>query len=244
MVQLECRGNGGMIPIEPESSEYLFKNSDVIAYVKVLEVTKIKKKYHSEPLSLGARIIFPRQLAKVRFLKILKGSQGLKDTTATIVKSKSFNYLSEGQEVVVYLKKVKGRYQTINLSGWEWRLASTLANINNLKADGCGVVVGVLLNKDKRNFHDFKIHILKGRHKAPIILGDQVIQTSLLKTEEVGKFNISEVPLDHGTIYIILLEVKGGLHSHNRLVNGYYPYILLEENEWRVVYFDINEIIK
>lgn len=239
MVTLGCVKSSEMIPINPESPEYLFKNSDVIAYVEVLEATKVKE-YPTEPLPLGTRFIFPEQHAKVRFLKILKGPQEIKDTTTTIVKSKSFNYLSEGQQVVVYLKMIKEKYWTINLSGWEWRLVSALANINNLKREGSGVVVGIA---NKGEFCDFKIRILKGRHRAPITIRDQIIQASLLKTEEVGEFGMSEISFNPKVIYTILLEVGGGLYSHNRLINGHYPYILLEENEWKAVYFDIKEEI-
>lgn len=226
------------LPIKPETAEWLFENSEVISYVEVLKVDK-KIEREDKPLPPGIYPTFSKQHAEVNLLEILKGPEDLRGTIITIIKDRSRYYLTEKQRLVVYLKEDKGRYHTIDAFGGEHRLASTLANVNSLKKDmGSGIVVGIL---NKGNFSDLKLHILQGRHKAPLIPGDEVEKVYLLKVEEVDRFDISKIPLEPGS-YTILLELEGDLHSHYQLINGYYPYLILKEDNWRVLYFNLKKI--
>ncbi len=57
-------------------------------------------------------------------------------------------------------------------------------------------------------------------------ISDKTWGNYLLKTIEVGEFDIIEVPLEEGD-YTVLLEFNRGLYPHSRLVEGHYPYIII-----------------
>jgi hypothetical protein len=88
---------------------------------------------------------------------------------------------------------------------------------------------------------DLEVYVLQGRHKAPLILGSKIWKDNVIRREKIGEFDIAEVSLKPGT-YTLLIQFNGNLHSFGRLVNGYYPYVILEENDWRALYFDMKEI--
>lgn len=223
--------------VRSESEEWLFENSDIISYVEVLQVdTKIKGP--TKPFPPGINPIFSMQRAKVKFLKILKGPESLEGTIGNVIKDRSYFYLTEKEKSAPYLKEKNGLYHTVGSFSGQRRLASALADINNLRGDiGSGIVVGIL---NKGDLSDSKLHILQGRHKAPVILGSKVWKNNLIKVERVSKFDIAGIPLERGA-YTILLELKGNLYAFSRLVDGYYPYVILEENNWRALYFDIKK---
>lgn len=82
--------------------EAFFKVSDVISYVEILEVEPSidKSPSPSEPIP-GP--LFPKQRAKVKFLKILRGPVSLENTTSTIIKRRAYFYLIEKERLVLYL---------------------------------------------------------------------------------------------------------------------------------------------
>ena len=228
----------------PPSQTWLFERSDIISYVEVLEVDKAIELPPSSPENMkpGEIARYPKQFAKVKFLKLLKGSKELENTTRNIIKGGGANfYLKEGEKLVLYLKKWIWSYHTFN-SRAESRLAPVLANVNSLKKEmKNGIVVGVF---NKESLEDLKVHILQGRHKAPIILDSEIYKDNLVKKERINEFDIAEIPLEPGS-YTILIELEGNLYNFNRLVVGYYPYVILEENSsrnWRSINFDLNKI--
>lgn len=231
---------GLAVPESKETKEWFFENSDVISYVEVLEVDR-RIEEPTELLPPGSRDVFLKQQAKIKFLKILKGPKELENTTDNIVKKRAYFFLTEKERLVLYLRKRLCSYHTFSVSQGEWRLASALADVNSLKKDTeSGIVVGVL---NKGNLQDLRIHILQRRHKAPVILDSESWKNNLVRREKIGEFDIAEIPLAQGA-FTVLLELKENLYSFNQLVDRYYPYVILEENNWQAIYFDIEAIKK
>jgi hypothetical protein len=227
------------IPIKPESPEWLFRHSNVIGYVEIIEVDKKIKKNQSFENLEGIYSTYPRQGCKAKFLRILKGSNDLENTTVSLVKEYSRYFLTEKQKIVLYLKK-KDVYHTIDQFGGEHRLASALCDINNIREDiQTGGIVVAVLNKEK--YTDYKVHIIKGRHRSPINKGDEAWKKYLLKSAKFNEFDIVEVPLQGGR-YTVLLELNGNIYCHSRLINGYYPYVIISENRFKPIYFDLKMI--
>jgi len=233
-----CQG----LPIEPQSFKWLFEHSDLIAYVEIISVDKKidNSIYKNQPP--GIYSLFREQYCQVNVLRILKGSTQLKNKTITVIKRKSCYCLKEKQRLVFYLEKQNGVYQTIDPFGGEHRLASALCNINELRKDvqTGGVVVAVL---NKREDISFRVHIIQGRQRAGINIGDKIWRKYLLKILEISEFDIAEVPLEEGS-YTMLLEINHKLYPHSRLVEGCYPYVIITEKKWIPLYFDINKIKK
>jgi hypothetical protein len=228
------------LPIKPKGAKWLFEHSDLIAYTEIISVDKeVDYESPKEPVP-GVYPVFGEQRCKAKILKVLKGLEELEDRSLVIIKRRSRYYLTEGQKVVLYLEKQKDTYQTIDPFGGEHRLASALSNVNNLRKDTetGGVVAGVLNKKEEVRL---KIHIIKGRQKAGITIGDKIWKEYLFKSVDIGKFDIAEIPLKGGR-YTILLEHNGNLHPHSRIIDGYYPYVIIRENNWKPLYFDINKI--
>jgi len=220
--------------IVPPSSEWLFENSDVISYVEVLEVDR---RIRAE--DLGSIGDFPKQNATVKFLKMLKGPKRLTGETSSIVKGKGYFYLRERQRVILYLRKKLRSYRTISSFEGQWQLASALADVNNLGVEkGSGIVIGLL---KRGNPQEVEAHILRGRHKAPIALNSLIYKEQLVKTARFGEFDIAEMPLEPSA-YTILVGLGGSLYSFSPLVDGYYPYVILDETDWRGLYFDLESI--
>ncbi len=213
--------------------------AEIISYIEITEVDR-KIEGPSEPFPPGSRTSYSQQTAKIKFLKVLKGPKELEGKTGEIIKKKTYFYFTAEEKLVVYLEKKGDKYYTVGESSNEWRLPSALANINKIQKDSqSGIVVGVLNNP---GIKDLRVHILNGKYKAPVLLNDEDWKKNIVKEEKIGEFGIAEIFLEPGN-YTILLEFEGKLYSFNRLVNGYYPYIILEkEGDWRAIYFDIDEI--
>lgn len=231
--------------VNPPSEEWFFENSDIISYVEVLEVDKeVDKeiKRSSESLLLGSKTIFSKQHAKVRFLKILKGPGELENTTANIIKRKAYFGLGPKEKRVLYLRRGIWRYYTVSIFGGEWRLASVLANVNALNKDkGSGIVVGLL---NKGDLQGLEIHVLHGRHKSPVILDSEVYEANFVKEEKIGEFDIAEISLEPGA-YTLLIELDGSLYSgFSQLVDGHYPYVIIKEDNWRGLHFDMEGVLQ
>lgn len=221
--------------LNPPSQEWCFENSEAIAYVEVLKVSR-KVEKPTESLPPGIWRTFPRQRVKVRFLKVLKGPEELENTSSTIIKGRAHFYLDEGEREVLYLRKGIWRYHTVSTFQCITGLAPVLAKMNSLKKHkGSGLVIGVL---NKGNLEGLEVHILEDRHKAPVILDSEIYRDNLVKKERIGELDIAEIPLEPGS-YTVLIELNGNLYSFNRLVDGYYPYVILEENNWWGLHFDI-----
>lgn len=221
------------VPVLPLTDEQLIESSDLIVYVEVLELDKNTAQRSKDSL------LYPKQIAQVNVLKVLKGS--VKREDIKITKKRAYFQLQEKQRLVLYLKKYFGSYQTVSVFSQETRIASAIANVNEyLIQDGSGIVVGIT---NKEPIERLNIHILKGRNRAPILLGGKNYQKNIVITRKTEEFDIAEIPLDPGS-YTILIEYKDALYSFNRLVDGYYPYVIIGDqnySNWRSVNFDFNQ---
>ena len=98
-----------------------------------------------------------------------------------------------------------------------------------------------ITNKEPQEI--LNIHILKGRNRAPILLGGKNYQENIVITRKTEEFDIAKIPLNPGS-YTVLIEYKDTLYSFNRLVDGYYPYVIIGNqnySNWRSVNFDFNQ---
>jgi len=228
------------LPIKPKSSKWLFEHSDLIAYVKIISIDKKMSGNTHKKQPPGIYPLFEKQHCRTKVLKVLKGPTELINKIISVVKIKSHYYLKEKQRLVLYLKKQDKVYRTIGLFGGEHRLASALCNINELREDvQTGGIVSAVLNEKKDT--SLRIHIIEGRHKACINIGDKTWKNHLFKILPIDKFCIAEIPLEEGS-YTVLLELKHNLYSHSRLVDGYYPYVIIAKGRWKPLYFDIDKI--
>ena len=237
--------NGGQmlkrkrLPIKPESSKWLFENSDLISYGEVVDVDReIDDSVHKRQPP-GIYPSFKIQLCRVKLLKVLKGSDELKGKIITVIKKRSRYYFKKGQKRVLYLKEHYRIYETVDLFGGEHRLVSALCNINTIKNIQRGGIVAGILNKGKENY--LRICIIRGRQKAGVTIGDKIWGNYLLKTVQIGEFDIAEVPLEEGN-YTVLLEFNNNLYPHSRLVEGHYPYVIITKGRWKPLYFDMDKI--
>lgn len=222
------------------SDQQRFQKADVVCYVEILEVDKKIEESSSghDPLE-GEVIIHPEQTVRAQCLKVLKGPEELQGTTLVIVKQRSDFHLVENQRRVLHLSHDAHRFRTVGWRSGEWRLPSVLSIANTLKNDaGSGIVVGVLAEYSLKNS---MVHILKGRHRAPVTLHSRQWEEALTGAYTIGDFDIAEIFVEPGS-YTVLLEVDGTLRSFSRLVFGYYPYVIVEEHQWRTVYFDVEEM--
>ena len=226
------------LPIRPESPEWLFEKSDLICYGEIVNVTREINSDVDKEQPPGIHPSFEMQLCRVKVLKVLKGSDNLKGETIAVIKRKTRYYFRKCQKVVLYLKESCGVYKTLDLFGGEPRLASALCNINTLKGLQAGGIVAAVLNKEEAYL---RIHIIRGRQKSDISIGDKTWENHLLKNIEIGEFDIVEVPLEEGS-YTVLLESNRGLYPHSRLVEGHYPYIIITRGRWKPLYFDMDKI--
>ena len=228
------------LPIKPQSCKWLFEHSDLIAYVEIISVDKKTNDSIYKKQPPGIYPSFGEQYCQANVLKILKGLTELKNKTITVIKRKSRYYLKEKQKLVLYLEKQNEIYQTIDLFGGEHRLASALCNINELRKDvqKGGIVVTVL---NKKEDVSFRIHIIRGRQKVDINIGDKIWRNYLLKILDIDEFDTIEVPLGEGN-YTVLLEIDHNLYPHSRLIDGYYPYVIITKGKWKPLYFDIDKI--
>jgi len=219
----------------PLSQDWFFENSEVIAYVEVLKVSrKIERSTQLSPPGIWRT--FPRQRVKVKFLRVFKGAKELEDTTGTVIKGRAHFYLNKEERLVLYLRKGIWRYHTVSNFQGRTGVSSVIPYINSLEKDkGSGLVVEVL---NKGDLKDSEMHVLQGRQKSPVILDSETYRDNLVKKEKIDEFGIAEIPLEPGS-YTVLIELDGDLYSFNRLVEGHYPYVILEENTWEGLYFDV-----
>ena len=224
------------------SDQQRFQKADVVCYVEILKVDKeIERPSLDEPPPPGKRITYPEQMATVKCLRLLKGPDELQDVTFNVLKQASHFFLREKQRRVLYLSQNRERYSTIGIDSGESRLPSALSISNTLKDDyGSGIVVGILADQPLENLN---VHILQGRQKAPISLHTAQWKDALIKKAETEDFGIAEIPLESGS-YSVLLQLDERLYTFSRLVNGYYPYVILDKNQWRPVYFAIEDVVK
>lgn len=222
------------IPVLPLTDEQLIKSSDLIVYIEVLKIDKNITKQSKDSL------LYPKQIAYVNVLKVLKGS--VKSENIKITKKRAYFQLQEKQRLVLYLRKYFESYQTVSVFSQETRIASAIANVNEyLIQDSSGIVVGIISNKEHKE--RLNIHILKGRNRAPILLGGKNYQKNIVMTKKADEFDIAKIPLDPGS-YTVLVGYKDTLYSFGRLIDGYYPYVIIGEqnySNWRSVNFDFNQ---
>jgi len=218
------------IPIIPETTQRLFEDADVVAYVlidKVEEGIEISPPgaHHPEVLKT-----YPRQRCTASLLWILKGDSALQNEKVPIVKEISRYFVSENEKRVLYLQKRGDFFQTIDSFGGEPRLASALCDIRNSKKDvhGGGVVAS-FQGKDRMSRPI--IHVLRGRQPTSLRMTDTAWDTFLLTSKPIGEFDICEIPLEQGT-YTVVMEMGGHLFSYTRLLNGYYACVKVGEYRW------------
>jgi hypothetical protein len=159
-----------------------------------------------------------------------------------IIKRKSRYRVYKKEKTVLYLeRKKRNLYQTIDAWGGENRLHFLLAKVKSLQwwYKGSGIVVGVTGIKNKEEYQDLKIYIFEGRHKYPLNLKDSETQASLLKIENLGKYNVTEVSLKPEKIYTILLKAGNSYTFYKYKDEEYYPTVFLEKNEWEALEFDL-----
>jgi len=227
------------LPIKPENPKWLFENSDLISYGEIVDVDREVDTTVHKKQPPGIYPSFEMQLCRVKLLKVLKGSDELKGKIITVIKKRSRYYFKKGQKRVLYLKEHYRIYETVDLFGGEHRLVSALCNINTIKNIQRGGIVAGVLNKGKENY--LRIYIVRERQKAGVTIGDKIWKKYLLKTAQIGEFDIAEVSLEKGN-YTVLLEFNNNLYPHSRLVEGCYPYVIITKGRWKPLYFDMDEI--
>jgi len=219
------------IPIEPETIQWLFNNSDVIAYVEIISVQSGAGKRSTLNGIWEMPRIFPEQHCKACVLWVIKGDEYFQNRTISIVKEPSRYYLSEREKRVMYLRKEnRGSFCTIDRFGGEHRLVSAVCNMRNLNTDAKSGGVIVSVYNGHESAHP-KVHVLKGRHPSSLNMNDRDWKTSLVKSANMGEFNIWQISLQKG-LYTVLLEIKGTLYSHTRLTNGYYACVIVGMYRW------------
>ena len=224
-------GDSGAVPIVPETTQKLFEDSDVIAYADIDSVENKIEKVVSVGIPPQGPKIFPSQRCTASFLWILKGDVGLQNETVPLIKERSRYYLSEKEKRVLYLRKDGDLFRTVDRFGAEHRLVSALCDIRNLKKKATtGGIVASFHQESHKSLRP-AIHILRGRQKASLKVNDRAWGDSLLKTSNIGMFDICEVPLPEG-IYTVLMESDGVLFSYTRLTNGYFPCVIVGKYRW------------
>lgn len=213
--------------------EWVINSSELIVYVEILEVNKSVKE---EAIYSKHGPLFPEQSAQVKFLKILKGTERLENSVNQVRKQESHFSLYNGERLVLYLRKEGDKsFRTIGTFRGHRRLASAIADINTIKKQRAGLVIGIIGNK---KLEDIEINILEGRYKAPVVLETSTYEKGLVKTAKPGEFGIATISLEPGK-YTVLFKTDDRLEGFSRLINGHYPYVILQKSNWRGLYFDI-----
>jgi len=231
----------GAVPIVPETTKRLFELSDLIVYAEIVRVEGEPYERRDPKTGVEASEIFPEQRFEATFLWVLKGEMVLQDKTVSVIKVRSRYYLTKGQKRVLYLTKREGSYRTVDRFGGEHRLASALCDIRNLRTDAQeGGIIATFLDGNEHLCS--KVHLLRGRHNKSLRINDKEWNKSLLRTDIVARFNICDIKLERG-IYTLLLEMDGRLRSYTRLIDGYYPCVIIGQYRWwEPIYFDLRAI--
>lgn len=221
------------LPIAPEGTLKVLRDSDVVAYARINTVEdKIEKVPPSDRPQPDILRAYPRQRCTITLLWILKGDATWEGKTVPLLKERSRYFVSEKEKMVLYLKRQGDFFHTIDGFGEEHRLAFVLCDIRNSKKDSKsgGIVASVngngMLSRPRPT-----IHVLEGRQRTTLRIGDDRWNTSLLQTKTIGEFDICEIPLDKGT-YTVLMEEDGQLFSYTRLLKGYYACVNVGEYRW------------
>ena len=218
------------LPIEPETTERLFHDSDVIAYAAIIHVDKRIRNRERSRMKFLAPGIFPEQSCEVSLLWILKGESSLQGKTISIIKKRSRYYLAENEKRVLYLKMQDRHFQTVDKFGGEHRLASALCDIKNLETGARSGGIVASFRVDDSSLCP-KIHLLRGRHRMSLKKNDKIWREFLIKPEKISRFNICEIPLERG-LYTVLVEIEDHLYSYTRPVDGYYACVMVGNHRW------------
>lgn len=219
-----------MEAIQPETPE-LIRTSDLIAYVEIIKVAPVIEEGASEHLHPGSYRTFPAQKACGRILRSLKGAVAEGSDVVDVIKQENGFYLSQNERRVLYLKRKDGFYETSGILGGEHRLASAIWELRRAEEKGYGVVVGA-----KGNPAGLTAVVLRGRHSVPLIPESENWVQTVVKKAPVDELGVAEFLLESGS-YTILLYKGAEVYHPNRLVNGFYPYVILDrESRWKIVY--------
>jgi hypothetical protein len=249
-------------PNKPLGQKKQIYMSDIVAYVKVVgldsapagampgtkltsnsnELLRRNIKTSEFNKTVGKIEQYPEQKVDAKILKILKGPTSLEGQTIAIIKPQSYFLFKREERQIVYLKKFWGKFKTISPFSGETRIASALAAVNEIYGNNSGVVIGIsnpnIYNQEMQKQTESEFYVLIGRHKAPLSDKSKNYQKSLYIKVTLTDLCIKEIKLQDGS-YTILKKLKnnGEFESFNRLVDGFYPFIVLKDNKWQAVYF-------
>lgn len=216
--------------VQPETPR-LIESSDLIAYVEVIEVTPEIGEEALEPLPPGMYRTFPAQEAQVRFLRVLKGKVSAELGEVGVIKEENGFFLSRDKPRVLYLKRKKDFYETLGNLGGESRLPSAMWELHRREGKGYGVIVGAL-----GELSGLVAVALRERHFAPLVPESESWMRSIVKSISIDELGVAEIQLEPGN-YTILLQKGKEVYRPYRLVDGFYPYVILdEESRWKIVY--------
>ena len=220
----------GTEAVQPETPR-LIETADVIAYVEVIRVTPEVAEQVLEPLPPGMYKTFPAQKAQVRFLRFLKRKVRAELRKIEIIKEENAFFLSTGKRRVLYLKRKDNFYEALGNHGGEPRLASAMWELHRMEEKAYGVVVGVLGEPS-----ELVAVALRGRHSAPLVPESERWMRSIVRRVSIDELGVAEIQLEPGSYTILLHRGKEVYHPY-RLVDGFYPYVILdEESRWKIVY--------
>jgi len=221
--------------VQPETPK-LIETSDLIAYVEVTKVSPEIDDHTLEPLTPGSYRNFPAQKAQVRILRSLKGEVSVESNVALVIKKENGFFLSKDKRRVLYLKQEKDFYEVLGNLGGEHRLASAIWELRRMKKKGYGVVIGTL--GEPSGLTAVAFH---GRHSVPLIPESEKGTQSIVKKVPIDELGVAEIQLEPGS-YTILVQKEDNIYHPNRLVNGFYPYVILDqESRWKIVYIDTED---
>jgi len=220
----------GIETVQPETPR-LIEISDLIAYVEVIEVTPEIGEQALEPLPPGIYRTFPAQKAQVRFLRFLKGEVRAESDEAVVVKKENGFFLSTAKRRVLYLKQKEGFCEALGNLGGESRLPSAMWELHRRVGKGYGVIVGALGEPS-----GLVAVALRGRHFAPLVPESESWMRTIVKSISIDELGVAEIQLEPGNYTILLQKGKEVYHPY-RLVDGFYPYVILnEEIRWKIIY--------
>ena len=218
--------------VQPETPK-LIETSDLITYVEIIRVTPEIGEQALESLPPGMYRTFPSQKAQVRLLRFLKGEVRPELDEVVVIKKENGFFLSRGKRRVLYLKRKDDFYEALGNLGGEHRLPSAMWELHRREGKGYGVVLGVLGEP-----FELVAVALRGRHSAPLQPESERWMRSIVKTVSIDELRVAEIQLEPGSYTILLQKGKEVYHPY-RLVDGFYPYVILdEESPWKIVYIN------
>jgi hypothetical protein len=221
--------------VQPETPD-LIRTSDLIAYVETINVDPVIKEDMLAPLPPGGYRTFPAQNAQVRILRTLKGEVSAESGEIVVLKKENGFFVSEDKRRVLYLKQGEGFYEALGNLGGEHRLASVIWELHRIKGEGYGVVIGLLGEPSGSMAVAFR-----GRHPVPLIPGSERWIQAVVKKTPIDELGVAEIRLEPGN-YTILLRKGDNICHPSRLVNGFYPYLILDqESPWKIVYIQTRD---